>query len=154
MGFEDLVMPGAVLAPHPAANKRAAFAALGAHAAAALGLESGCVTEALWARERLGSTGFGGGVAIPHGRLDGLRGPVGLVMRLAAPIDYEAMDGRPVDLMFMLLGPEAAGAAHLKALARVSRALRDDGFVAKLRGARDGASLHALLCPEAAPLAA
>ncbi len=154
MGFEDLVMPGAVLAPHPAANKRAAFAALGTHAAAMLGLEAGCVTDALWARERLGSTGFGGGVAIPHGRLEGLRGIGAVVMRLSAPIDYEALDGRPVDLMFMLVGPEAGGAAHLKALARVSRCLRDGAFVAKLRGARDGAALHALLCPEAAPLAA
>lgn len=152
--FDDLLAPGAVLAPHGAANKRAAMAALGVRAAGLMGLEAGCVTDALLARERLGSTGFGGGVAIPHGRVDGLRGIGGVVMRLAQPIDWEAIDGRPVDLVFMLVGPEAGGAAHLKALARVSRALRDPALVAKLRGAPDADSLRALLCSNVAALAA
>jgi PTS system nitrogen regulatory IIA component len=154
MGFEDLIAPGAVLAAHPAASKRAAFAALAAHAGQALGVHPDCVAESLWARERLGTTGFGAGVAIPHGRLHAARGITGAVVRLAAPLDYGAIDGQPVDLLFMLVSPEAGSAAHLKALARVSRALRDAAFVAKLRGAPDSASLHALLCAQSTPLAA
>src|SRR5215471_7040702 len=89
--------------------------------------------DRLLERERLGSTGIGGGIAIPHGRMPSLTKPVGLFARLAHPVDFDSIDERPVDTVFLLLAPEGAGADHLKALARVSRLLRDRGLVEKLR---------------------
>ena len=96
-------------------------------------------------RERLGSTGFGGGVAIPHGKLDGLSRIYALVARLAEPVDYKAIDGAPVDLVFLLLSPPDAGAEHLKALAAVSRVVRHAATLEKLRGARSRDALAAVL---------
>ena len=101
--------------------------------------------QKLWERERLGSTGFGGGVAIPHGKLSGLDRVYALVARLAAPIDYKAIDGAPVNLVFLLLSPPDAGAEHLKALAAVSRLVRHGATVEKLRGARSRDALAAVL---------
>ena len=109
-----------------------------------LGLDARHVAERLADRERLGSTGFGGGVAIPHGKVDGLDRVVGLFAKLAQPIEFAAIDDMPVDLVFLLLSPPEAGADHLKALARVSRRLRDRAFVAKLRGAGSADALYAL----------
>ena len=117
---------------------------MAATAATLTGLDSRVIVERLLERERLGSTGFGGGVAIPHGKMDGLEKVVGLVARLANPIDFQAIDGMPVDLVFVLLSPPDAGVEHLKALARVSRKLRDRAFVAKLRGANSPDALYAL----------
>ena len=129
----------------PASNKRGLFHVLGQLAAQRLGLDPAIITAAVAERERLGSTGFGNGVAIPHGKIDGLARIWCMVARLAAPIDYKAIDGQPVDLVFFLLSPPDAGAEHLKALARVSRTLRDRATLAKLRGARSRDAIFALL---------
>ena len=96
-------------------------------------------------REKLGSTGIGQGIAIPHGKLAALHRVHGLFARLSAPIDFESVDGQPVDLVFVLLAPDHAGADHLKALARISRMLRDAGVVAKLRGTDTAEGLYAIL---------
>ena len=96
-------------------------------------------------REKLGSTAVGNGVAIPHGKLPKLGRSFGLFARLERPIDFEALDGQPVDLVFLLLAPEAAGADHLKALARVARLLRDPEIAKKLRNSRDVDALYTVL---------
>jgi len=103
------------------------------------------VFDTLLQRERLGSTGIGDGIAIPHGKPARLERLVGLFARLDKPIDFEALDGQPVDIVFLLLAPEQAGADHLKALARVARVLREPGKLDKIRSARDAAALYALL---------
>ncbi|MDV3458586.1 PTS IIA-like nitrogen regulatory protein PtsN [Sphingomonas sp. HF-S4] len=143
--LSDLLTPEAVLAGMAAANKKTLFQQLGAAAANAYDLDAKLVTECLAAREKLGSTGFGSGIAIPHAKLDGLRHVVGVFVRLAQPVDFAAVDDLPVDLVFMLLSPTGAGAEHLKALACVSRKLRDRNFAAKLRGAGSTDALFALL---------
>ena len=143
--LSDLLVPEAVVAGMSAASKKTLFAALGAAAARAYGLDAAQVAERLTEREKLGSTGFGGGIAIPHGKLDGLKQVLGIFARLPKPVDFAAVDELPVDLVFMLLSPTDAGAAHLKALACVSRRLRDRGFAAKLRGAGSQDALFALL---------
>lgn len=143
--FTDLLTPEAVLSGTPASSKKKLFALLGDAAARAWRLDAATVTERLGQRERLGSTGFGGGVAIPHGKIAGLSGVVGLFARLDKPMDFAAVDDLPVDLVFVLLSPPEAGAEHLKALAKVSRRLRDRAFTAKLRGAGSTDALYALL---------
>ena len=138
----------AVEAINPAltvSNKKALFQQLALAAARKTGIEAKAIAAALNERERLGSTGFGGGAAIPHGRLDGLSHVVGYFARLTQPIDFQAVDGVPVDLVFLLLSPPDAGADHLKALASVSRALRNRQDLAKLRGARSRDAIFALL---------
>jgi PTS system nitrogen regulatory IIA component len=144
LDLDDLIAPDAVLADLAVANKKTLFGALGVAAARAYGVDAALATDRLSERERLGSTGFGNGVAIPHGKIDGLTRVVGVVARLSTPIDFGAVDDMPVDLVVMLLSPVDAGAEHLKALARVSRALRDVPFVAKLRGAASADALTAL----------
>ena len=126
-------------------TKKALFQHLASRAAEFTGIEPERVADRLADRERLGSTGFGGGVAIPHGRIEGLTRVTGLFVRLATPVDFRAIDGSPVDLVFLLLSPPTDGVDHLKALARVSRRLRDRAFVAKLRGAGSRDALYALL---------
>jgi PTS system nitrogen regulatory IIA component len=121
------------------------FQQLGLAAARKTGIEAKAIAAALSDRERLGSTGFGGGVAIPHGRVDGLGSVFGYFARLTQPIEFQSVDGMPVDLVFLLLSPPDAGADHLKALAAVSRALRNRQTVAKLRGARSRDAIFALL---------
>ena len=148
--FSDLLRPASVRTAVAAANKKAVLLLLGAIAGEALGADPRAVTERVAAREKLGSTGFGGGVAIPHAKLPGLSGVNGAFVRLAHPIDFAAVDGLPVDLVFLLLSPEGAGAEHLKALARVSRRLRDRGFLAKLRGAGSPDALYALFTADEA----
>ena len=142
--FVDILPPGAVAADLAAANKKALFQQLGAIAERTIGVPAKHVVERLSERERLGSTGFGGGVAIPHGKLEGLAHVSAAFVRLEKPIDFQAIDDLPVDLIFMLLSPADAGADHLKALAQVSRRLRDRAFVAKLRGAGSTDALYAL----------
>lgn len=141
----DLLKPEAVRSGTPAGSKKKLFALLGEAAAAAYGLDAAEVTERLAAREKLGSTGFGGGIAIPHGKIAGLSGVCGLFVLLDKPLDFASVDDLPVDLVFALLSPSDAGAEHLKALARVSRRLRDRAFTAKLRGAGSADALYALL---------
>jgi PTS system nitrogen regulatory IIA component len=103
------------------------------------------VFEALWAREKLGTTGIGNGIAIPHGKIKDLEEVQGFFARLPAPVSYEAVDDKPVDIVFVLLSPETAGADHLEALAAIAKLLRDDKLCTRLRGARDAASIYDLL---------
>ena len=133
--FSDLLRPEAVLTGVSAATKKILLSQLAGVAAGVTELDPRLIAERLGAREKLGSTGFGGGVAIPHAKLEGLAAVTGVFARLAQPIEFGAVDDLPVDLVFVLLSPVDAGAAHLKALARVSRRLRDRAFLDKLRGA-------------------
>jgi PTS system nitrogen regulatory IIA component len=141
----DFLTPETVLAHVVAANKKVLFQQLGQVAASEHGLDAKAVFDRLTEREKLGSTGFGGGIAIPHAKLEGLDCVVGVFAQLAQPIDFVAVDDLPVDLVFLLLSPTGAGAEHLKALAAVSRRLRDRAFTAKLRGAASTDALLALL---------
>jgi nitrogen PTS system EIIA component len=142
--LNEILRPGAVAAALVVPTKKALFEKLAGLAQAAHNVDLQMVIDRLTERERLGSTGFGGGVAIPHGKIEGLAQVVGVFARLAQPVDFAAIDDEPVDLVFMLLSPADAGADHLKALAQVSRVLRDKGFVAKLRGAANDDALLAL----------
>jgi len=145
MDLSDLLLPELVAVDVSAATRKAAFLQIGALAAPALSLDARVIADALVAREKQGSTAFGGGVAIPHARLPGLDRIVAGAIRLAQPIDFGAVDDAPVDLLMILFSPPNAGGDHLKALARVSRRLRDRGFVAKLRGAGSRDAIWALL---------
>lgn len=145
MDLSDLLLPEIVAVDVSAATRKAAFTQIGALAAPVLQLDARVVADALAAREKLGSTAFGGGVAIPHARLAGLDRLVAGAIRLAQPIDFDAVDDAPVDLLLVLLSPPNAGGDHLKALARISRRLRDRPFVAKLRGAGSPDAIWALL---------
>jgi len=148
--LSDLLLPETVLERLPVANKKALFQQLAAVAASAYGLDAAMIVERLSAREKLGSTGFGAGVAVPHAKLPGLSHVVGVFAKLAQPIDFQAVDDLSVDIVFLLLSPVDAGAVHLRALARVSRRLRDRGFVDKLRGAGSPDALYALLTADEA----
>jgi len=141
----DLLGPDAILSGLTVPNKKTLFQQLAATASRLTGADSRLIVERLVERERLGSTGFGGGVAIPHGKIDNLDHVVGVFAQLATPIDFQAIDDLPVDIAFLLLSPPDAGVEHLKALARISRKLRDKAFVAKLRGAGSHDALYALL---------
>ncbi len=131
-----------------ATNKKALFQQLATAASRQSGLAAKDIAAALNSREKIGSTGFGAGCAIPHGKVAGLQSVFGYFVRLASPIDFGAVDGLPVDLVFLILSPPDAGADHLKALASVSRTFRDRATVAKLRGARSKDALYALLVGE------
>jgi PTS system nitrogen regulatory IIA component len=140
----SLLSPGAIAAGVTVSSSKALFQLLGQMAEREYHLNAGDVVDKLVERERLGSTGFGGGVAIPHGKIDGLDHVVGIFLQLANPVDVHAIDDLPVDLIFCLLSPPDAGSEHLKALAQVSRWLRNPGFVAKLRGAGSADAIYAL----------
>lgn len=140
----SLLAAGAVTAGAHFTNAKALFQRLGQVAEREYGLSAVDVIDRLVERERLGTTGFGGGVAIPHGKLEGLDHVVGIFVQLADPVDVRAIDDLPVDLIFCLLSPPDAGSEHLKALAQVSRWLRDRAFVAKLRGAGSADAIYAL----------
>jgi len=127
-----------------AKNKKAVFQHLATVASEILDADPKMIADRLAAREKLGSTGFGGGVAIPHAKLEGLAQVTGVFARLTEPVDFQAVDDLPVDLVFMLLSPTDAGAVHLKALARVSRRLRDKAFLEKLRGGGSPDAVYAL----------
>ncbi len=145
MGFlGDMMSAGAVASSLNATTKKALFQQLALVGEREYSLNPHDVAERLTERERLGSTGFGKGVAIPHGKIEGLSHIVAMFARLDPPIDFGAIDDLPVDLVFCLLSPPDAGAEHLKALAQVSRWLRDPGFVAKLRGAGSDDAIYAL----------
>ena len=145
MNISDLLVPDAVVAALKAQSKKQLLQELAARTHALTGLPERRVFEVLMERERLGTTGVGNGIAIPHGRMAEVAAITGLFVRLDASIDYEAVDGQPVDLVFMLLAPESAGADHLKALARVSRLLRDRQTCEKLRAAASPEALYAIL---------
>ena len=129
----------------PGGNKRKLLQLLGTIAGARLGYEAEAIVDTIAERERLGSTGFGNGVAIPHGKVEGLKRIYAMVARLSEPLDYKAIDGQPVDLVFLLLSPPEAGAEHLKALAAVSRVIRHGPTLEKLRGARSRDAFAAVL---------
>ena len=146
MEIADLLPgPDAVLASVKASGKKALLAELAGRAAAVFKFDERRLFDRLLERERLGSTGIGGGIAIPHARMATLTKPCGLFARLAQPVDFDSIDERPVDIVFLLVAPEGAGADHLKALARVSRLLRDRSLVEKLRATESADALYALL---------
>jgi len=153
MPLTDLVVPNAVIPALKVNSKKQAIAELAAKAAALTGQSEREILEILLQREKLGSTGVGNGVAIPHGKLPKLGKLFGLFARLDRPVDFESLDNQPVDLIFLLLAPEGAGADHLKALARVARLLRDPDIVHKLRESRDTESLYAVLALRSASAA-
>ena len=154
MDIADLLTPAGVIANLRAANKRQALQELAKRAAMITGKHERAIFDVLLERERLGTTGIGNGTAIPHGRMPDLPQLYAIFARLEKPVDFEAIDSRPVDLIFLLLTPDAAGADHLKALARISRLLRDKTICEKLRGTDRAEALYALLTDRAASHAA
>jgi PTS system nitrogen regulatory IIA component len=145
MHLGDFISTDSVVPSLKVKNKKQLLQELSARAARLTGLEERYIFDVLLQRERLGSTGLGQGIAIPHGKFAGLKRIVGIFARLAEPIDFDAVDGDPVDVVFLLLAPEGAGADHLKALARISRLLREGQAVEKLRASKDAAALYAVL---------
>lgn len=148
MNISDLIGPDDVAADVRASSKKQVLQDLSKRAAAATGVSERTIFDVLLERERLGTTGLGRGIAVPHGKLAVLTSIYGAFIKLERPVDFEAVDEQPVDLICLLLVPEGAGADHLKALARVSRLLRDGGLCDKLRGADSAAALYALLTDE------
>src|ERR1700739_600009 len=145
MTITDLVAPEAIIPALKVISKKQALQELAARASALAGQNERAIFEVLLQREKLGTTAVGYGVAIPHGKLPKLEKIFGLFARLDRPIDFEALDGQPVDLVFLLLAPEAAGADHLKGRARVARLLRDPEMARKLRDCRDAEAIYAVL---------
>jgi PTS system nitrogen regulatory IIA component len=145
MPLNDLVAPQAVIPALKVNNKKQALQEIAARAAELTGRPEREILDVLMQRERLGSTAIGNGIAIPHGKLPKLDRLFGLFARLDRPIDFEALDGQPVDLIFLLLAPENAGADHLKALARIARLLRDPDIIRLLRDSTDREALYAVL---------
>ncbi|HEV2650498.1 MAG TPA: PTS IIA-like nitrogen regulatory protein PtsN [Rhizomicrobium sp.] len=145
MEISDLLQPAAVIPQLKVQGKKQLLQEIAARAAEVTLISDRKIFETLMERERLGTTGVGQGIAIPHGRLSDVKSIVGIFARLESPIDYEAVDNQPVDLVFALLAPEGAGADHLKALARVSRLLRNQQATEKLRAAKTAEALYALL---------
>jgi PTS system nitrogen regulatory IIA component len=154
MELGDLIAPEAVIPTLKASNKKQVLQDLAENAAELTGLQQRDIYEALLQRERLGSTGVGSGIAIPHGRLASLPHIFSMFARLERPIDFEAPDREPVDLIFLLLAPEHAGADHLKALARISRLLREPQSIERLRASQDRAALYSALTQPSAVQAA
>jgi PTS system nitrogen regulatory IIA component len=154
MRLIDLLSPEAILPCVKAANKKQAMMELSEKASQLCGLPPRAIFDSLLQRERLGSTGIGDGVAIPHGKLAKLKSIFGIFARLERPIDFDALDGEPVDLLFLLMTPESAGADHLKALACAARVLRDPAMVATIRATRDPSALYSLMAGESKPHAA
>lgn len=144
MALTDLLSPDAIVSSLRASSKKAALAELCERAASVYALDGRAVFDAVLERERLGSTGIGKGIAIPHGKLADCPRLLGAFARLERPIPFDAVDGEPVDLAFLLLASKTAGADHLKALARVARSLRDPQVTARLRATRDPATILAI----------
>jgi PTS system nitrogen regulatory IIA component len=145
MLLTDLVAANAIIPALKVNSKKQAIQELAERAAQLTGQSERAIFDVLMQREKLGSTGVGNGIAIPHGKLAGVKRITGVFARLDTPVDFEALDDQPVDLVFLLLAPEGAGADHLKALSRIARVLRDAETVAKIRGTRDASAIHALL---------
>lgn len=154
MDLSDFIQPDAIVSSLKANSKKQLIQALAEKAAEMTGLDEREIFDTLLQREKLGSTGVGGGVAIPHGKPPNLDRIFGLFARLPKPIDFEAIDELPVDLVFLLLAPEGAGADHLKALAGIARLFRETSVVSKLRESSDKSTLYAVLTEGTAPDAA
>lgn len=154
MEIADMLSPEGVIPALRVGSKKQALQELARRAAEVVGQPERAIFEVLVERERLGTTGVGNGIAIPHGKLPGLDRLYALFARLETPVDFDAIDEQPVDLICVLLAPEQAGADHLKALARVSRLLRDRAVCEKLRGSDSRDALYALLTESTASRAA
>ncbi|MEM8853952.1 MAG: PTS IIA-like nitrogen regulatory protein PtsN [Pseudomonadota bacterium] len=151
MDIRSILSEDAVLSSLDAHSKKHAIQEVSHVAAKLTGLSERAIFDTLLQRERLGSTGVGKGIAIPHGKLVGLDRLTGVFARLAEPIGFDALDDQPVDLVFTLLAPEEAGADHLKALAKIARILRAPGVIQELRAARGAQDLHAIFAKAQAP---
>ncbi|MFN3212782.1 MAG: PTS sugar transporter subunit IIA [Henriciella sp.] len=147
--LSSLLAEGVILGPQSSESRKQILSTLANAIGAKHGLDGRDIFDAVIERENLGSTSVGEGVAIPHARIPQLKAPVGAFVRLHEGVDFDAIDGRPCDLIFMLLAPNAAGADHLRALAQVSRAFRNEAFRTALRSATDLDSLTGFLCPQA-----
>jgi nitrogen PTS system EIIA component len=145
MDLSDLLTQKSIMPTLKAGSKKQLLQLLSERAAQITGLGERDVFDTIMQREKLGSTGVGNGIAIPHGKLKNVKNITGIFGRLETPVDFEALDDEPVDLVFMLLAPETAGADHLKALSRIARILREPDTVKKLRGTKDATALFAFL---------
>lgn len=145
MDLSDLIDASAILPALKANSKKQLLQLLSEKAATMTGIAEREIFDTILQRERLGSTGVGNGIAIPHGKLSGVKRIAGVFARLETPVDFEALDDQPVDLVFLLLAPEGAGADHLKALSRIARVLRDSETVAKIRGTDNASAILAFL---------
>jgi nitrogen PTS system EIIA component len=154
MALADLLQQDAIIPSLKVNSKKQLLQELAAKAAKLTGVNEREIFDVIVQRERLGSTGVGHGIAIPHGKLTSISQIVGLFARLDAPVDFEALDDEPVDLVFLLLAPEGAGADHLKALSRIARVLRDQDLVTKLRATDSASAIYAFLNEEQASNAA
>jgi PTS system nitrogen regulatory IIA component len=154
MDLVTLLSPGAVRILSGIGSKKRLFQELGEMFAGSSGTEAGVASDALQERESLGPTGVGSGIALPHARLAGLSEVRGVFVRLEKPLDFDAVDRQPVDLIFALFAPEDSGVDHLKALALVSRTMRNASLCSKLRANDDPATLYAILTDKQATRAA
>ncbi|MGE0503752.1 MAG: PTS IIA-like nitrogen regulatory protein PtsN [Rhizobiaceae bacterium] len=145
MDLSDLIDASSIMPALKANSKKQLLQLLAEKAASITGIPEREVFDTILQRERLGSTGVGNGIAIPHGKLAGAKRIAGVFARMETPVDFESLDDQPVDLVFLLLAPEGAGADHLKALSRIARVLRDQDRIAKVRATRDATAIHALL---------
>lgn len=148
MALADLLQDDAIIPALRVNSKKQVLQEMAARAARVTGLPEREIFDVILQRERLGSTGVGNGIAIPHGKLKQLHSIAGVFARLETPIDFEALDDQPVDLVFLLLAPEGAGADHLKALSRIARLFRDQDLVMKLRSTESASALYACLTQE------
>ncbi len=154
MEISKLLVPGAVRVVGQLTSKKRLFQELGEVAAQAYRLTAAVAVDGLQERESLGPTGVGHGIALPHARLEDISRIIGVFIKLEKPLDYDSVDRQPVDLVFALFAPKDSGVDHLKALALVSRTMRDPAMVAKLRANIDPAKLHAILTENRTPQAA
>ncbi|MGF7157006.1 PTS IIA-like nitrogen regulatory protein PtsN [Bartonella heixiaziensis] len=154
MNLNELIAPEAIIPALKANSKKQVLQILAEKAAELTGLNERVIFDIVLQREKLGSTGLGGGIAIPHGKLPNINRIIGIFARLESPIDFEALDDEPIDLVFLLLAPENAGADHLKALSQIARVLRHSDVVQKLRNAHDANTLYTLLIQNSASNAA
>ena len=154
MALAGLLQQSAIIPAMRANSKKQLLQELAAKAAKITGISEREIFDVILQRERLGSTGVGNGIAIPHGKLNRIHTITGIFARLETPVDFEALDDQPVDLVFLLLAPEGAGADHLKALSRIARVLRDQDLVAKLRATDSASAIYAFLNEEQASNAA
>lgn len=152
--IKGMLAPDHVMVDLHANCKREALTLLSQKASKLTGIAAETILDTLIAREKLGSTGVGGGVAIPHGKFADLDDMVGIVAKLAKPVDFDAVDDQPVDLLFMLLAPESANAMHLKSLSKVARLMRSDEVRAAMRGASSDDALFAIVIEQEKPRAA
>jgi PTS system nitrogen regulatory IIA component len=153
MPLTDLIAPNAILPALKVNNKKQVLQELAARAALLSGQSERAIFDILMQREKLGTTAIGNGIAIPHGKMPNLTRLFGLFARLERPVDFDALDNQPVDLVFLLLAPEGAGADHLTALSRVARLLRDQTVTHKLRATQDAESIYAVLAMPSASAA-